>query len=63
MKFSIKGFDQIRKEMTNLVTFVEEIINGKLKFLCSEIKSNCYVIVHIKQYGELETNVALWPGL
>ena len=47
----------------DLVTFVEEIINGKLKFLCSEIKTNCYVIVHIKQYGELETNVALWPGL
>ena len=37
MKFSIKGFfskcDQIR---VDLVTFTEEIFNGKLYFLCSE---------------------------
>ena len=38
MKFPIKDFfrkcDQIRRE---LVTFTEEILNGKLHFLCSEI--------------------------
>ena len=31
MKFSIKGF------ILDLVTFTEEILNGKLHFLCSDI--------------------------
>ena len=39
MKFSIKDFfskcDQIRMETADLVTFTEEILNGKLRFLCS----------------------------
>ena len=39
MQFSIKGFfskcDQIRST-ADLVTFTEEIVNGKLHFLCSE---------------------------
>ena len=39
MKFSIKDFfskcDQIRRKL--LVTFTEEILNGKLHFLCSVI--------------------------
>ena len=39
IKFSIKGFfskcDQIRRK---LVTFTEEIFNGKLHFLCSDCK-------------------------
>ena len=39
MKFYIKGFfskcDQIRRK---LVTFAEEIFNGKLHFLCSDCK-------------------------
>ena len=37
--FSIKDFfskcDQIRRKTTNLVTFTEEILDGKLHFLCS----------------------------
>ena len=41
MKFSIKDFfskcDRICVEETeDLVTFTEEILNGKLHFLCSE---------------------------
>ena len=44
IKFSIKGFfskcDQIRRK---LVTFTEEIFNGKLHFLCSDkTKSKFY---------------------
>ena len=39
MKFSIKDFfskcDQIRSFLADLVTFTEEIPNGKLHFLCS----------------------------
>ena len=39
MKFSIKGFlskcDPIRMETADLVTFTEEIVNGKLTILCS----------------------------
>ena len=39
MKFSIKDFfskwDQIRRKL-DLVTFTEEILNGKLHFLCNE---------------------------
>ena len=41
MKLSINNFfsksDQIRKESADLVTFTEEILNGKLHFLCREI--------------------------
>ena len=41
MKFSIKDFfskcDQIRRR---LVTLTEEILNGKLHFLCSVTKNN-----------------------
>ena len=40
MRFSIKDFfskcDQIRKKTADLVTFTEELHNGKLHFLCSE---------------------------
>ena len=39
MKFCIKDFfskcDQICKEAADLVTFTEEILNGKVHFLCS----------------------------
>ena len=41
MILSIKDFfskyDQIRKKLADLVTFTEEILNGKLHFLCSSI--------------------------
>ena len=41
MKFSIKDFfskcDQIRWKTADLVTFTDEILNGKLYFLCSFI--------------------------
>ena len=40
MKFSVKEFlsklGQIRKSLVDLVTFTEEILNGKLHFLCSD---------------------------
>ena len=40
MKFSIKDFfskcDQIHSKCDQMVTFTEEIPNGKLLFLCSE---------------------------
>ena len=40
MKFYIKDFfskwDQIRSFLGDLVTFIEEILNGKLHILCSE---------------------------
>ena len=36
MKFSIK-------ETANLVTFTEEILNGKFLFLCSDWKSKCWL--------------------
>ena len=39
MKYSIKDFfskcDQIRRKL-DLVTLIEEILNGKLHFLCSD---------------------------
>ena len=39
MKFSIKDLfskcDQIRRNLGDLVTFTEEVFNGKLHFLCS----------------------------
>ena len=46
MKFSIKDFfskcDQIRGKL-DLVTFTEEILNGKLHFLCSATSwFNCF---------------------
>ena len=41
MKFSIKDFfskcDPNLRETADLVTFTEEILNGKLHFLCSVI--------------------------
>ena len=41
MKFSIKDSfskcDQIRRETADLVTLTEEILNGKLHFLCNVI--------------------------
>ena len=44
MKFSINDFfskcDQIRRKLQDLVTFTEEILNGKLHFLCSAITKN-----------------------
>ena len=44
MKFFIKGFfkkcDQNQRKLpVDLVTFTEEILNGKLHFLCSKIKT------------------------
>ena len=40
MKFFVRDFfskcDQIGKFLADLVTFTEEILNGKLHFLCSE---------------------------
>ena len=38
MKFSIKVFS-VNQESADLVTFTEEIFNGKLHFLCSNNKS------------------------
>ena len=38
-KFSIKDFFSECDQIRNLVTFAEEILNGKLIFLCSVI---CY---------------------
>ena len=39
MKFSIKDFfSKCDQETADLVTFTEEILNGKLRFLCSDIK-------------------------
>ena len=50
MKFSIKDFfrkyDQIRQKTTDLVTFTKEILNGKLHFLCSDMKN--YYLAHKK---------------
>ena len=40
MKFSIKDiFRKFRKFPADLVTFTEQILNGKLHFLCSD---TCY---------------------
>ena len=36
MKFFIR--DSLGKKLADLVTFTEEILNGKLHFLCSESK-------------------------
>ena len=35
MKFSIKGFFSKCGQILNVVTFTEEILNGKLHLLCS----------------------------
>ena len=35
MKFSIKDFFSKCNQIANLVTFAEEILNGKYYFLCS----------------------------
>ena len=46
MKFSIKDFfnkyHQIRKKTADLVTFIEEIVNGKLHLLCSILFESDY---------------------
>ena len=53
VKCSIEGFfskcDQIRKFPADMVTFTEEILNGKFHFLCSGgmlllpyVESNCW---------------------
>ena len=46
-KFSIQDFfskcNQIRKEIADLVIFTEEILNGKLHFLCSANHMNKYL--------------------
>ena len=39
MKFSIKDFLCKCEETADLVTFTEEILNGKLHFLCSDFLS------------------------
>ena len=36
MKFSIKGLFSKCDQIVDLVTFTEEILDGKLHFLCSE---------------------------
>ena len=39
-----------------MVTFTEEILNGKLYFLCSDIlkKQDCFIYITIvKHYGEV----------
>ena len=36
MKFPIKDFFEFLQFPANLVTFTEEILNGKLHFLCSD---------------------------
>ena len=43
MKFSIKDFFTftVKQETVHLVTFTEEILNGKLHFLCSRL---CHTI-------------------
>ena len=41
MKFSIKNFFS-KCDTADLVTFTEEIVNGRLFFLCSNFKSNWY---------------------
>ena len=47
MKFSIKDFfskcDQ--QETADLVTFTEKILNGKLRFLCSDNCADCCLLV------------------
>ena len=39
MKFSIKDLAFSIKQTADLVTFTEEILNGKLHFLCSEFNT------------------------
>ena len=47
MKFSMKDFfskcDQISRELRILVKFTEEILNGKLHFLCTVYSSLLYL--------------------
>ena len=39
IKFSIKNLFSITQFPTDLITFTEEILNGKLRFLCSMKRS------------------------
>ena len=58
MNFSIRDFfrkcDQIRRELRYLITFTEEISNGKLYFLCSakicELHLRC--LINIKLWSK-----------
>ena len=54
MKFSIKDFfikcDQIHAD---LVTFTEEILHGKLHFLCSEISLSIVIYILFKDFAML----------
>ena len=43
MKFSIKDFFSKCDQIPDLVTFTEEILNGKLHFLCSVISIQGFV--------------------
>ena len=54
MKFSIKDFfsksDEIREQTVNLVTFTEEILNGKLHFI---MLVRCFInTLHFQDLGE-----------
>ena len=52
MKFSMKDFlgkcDQIHRKL-DLVTFTEEILNGKLHFLCSDNRKTLGKLIFISQ--------------
>ena len=62
INFSFKDFfskcDQIRRKTADMVTFTEEILNGKLHFLCSVRALQTYTMDH---FPKIITNVSLKP--
>ena len=51
--FQILNYCQTNYKDTDLVTFTEEILNGKLHFLCSEIMSiNNYFILNGTSFNQ-----------
>ena len=56
MNFSVKDFfskcDPIRNFPADLVTFTEEILNGKIYFLCS-VKSKSFIAKSMEIYTEM----------
>ena len=61
MKFSIHFFskcDQIRSFFAELITFTEEILNGKLHFLCSGKTSGKELWRKMGQQKNIQTLIA-----
>ena len=60
MKFSITDFS-VSVTNADLVTFTEEIVNGKLQFSCTYFRINAWSIILEKKVGQkLKKTKKIW---